>query len=92
MLVSCMLLHISLKLRDVWVNYLSEFQLKPEEMSSKHSSEKLVQHSYREVSAQEAVYRIMSLPMKQLSRSVVFVNTNPKHEQIAVLKSHGSLS
>ena len=30
--------------------------------------------THREVSAQ-AVYRILSLPMKQLSRSVVFVNT-----------------
>ena len=47
--------------------------------------------SHREVSAQEAVYRL-SLPMKQLSRSVVFVDTNPKHERIAVLKSHDSLS
>lgn len=27
--------------------------------------------THREVSAQEAVYRILSLPMKQLSRSVV---------------------
>ena len=26
------------------------------------------------VSAQEAVYRLLSLPMKQLSRSVVFTN------------------
>ena len=42
--------------------------------------------THREVSAQEAVYRLLSLPMKQLSRSVVFVNTNPKHERIAVLK------
>ena len=48
--------------------------------------------THREVSAQEAVYRLLSLPMKQLSRSVVFVNTNPKHERIAVLKSHDSLS
>ena len=48
--------------------------------------------SHREVSAQEAVYRLLSLPMKQLSRSVVFVDTNPKHERIAVLKSHDSLS
>ena len=39
--------------------------------------------THREVSAQEAVYRILSLPMKQLSRSVVFVDTNPKHERIA---------
>ena len=33
--------------------------------------------THREVSAQEAVYRILSLPM---SRSVVFVDTNPKNE------------
>ena len=45
----------------------------------------------REVSAQEAVYRILSLPMKQLSRSVVFVDTNPKHERIALLKNKDSL-
>ena len=41
---------------------------------------------HTEVRAQEAVYRILSLPMKQLSRSVVFVDTNPKNERIAVLK------
>ena len=35
--------------------------------------------THREVSAQEAVYRILSLPMKQLSRSVVFVATDPKN-------------
>ena len=28
--------------------------------------------THREVSAQEAAYRLLSLPMKQLSRSVVF--------------------
>ena len=48
--------------------------------------------THREVSAQEAVYRILSLPMKQLSRSVVFVDTNPKNEGIAVLKDSASLS
>ena len=47
--------------------------------------------THREVSAQEAVYRILSLPMKQLSRSVVFVDTNPKHERIAVLKDSNTL-
>ena len=41
--------------------------------------------THREVSAQEAVYRL-SIPMKQMSRSVVFVDTNPKNERIAVLK------
>ena len=43
--------------------------------------------SHREVSAQEAVYRLLSLSMKELSRSVVFVDTNPKHERIAVMKT-----
>ena len=37
-------------------------------------------HTY--ISAQEAVYRLLSLPMKQLSRSVVFVATYPKNERI----------
>ena len=48
--------------------------------------------THREVSAQEAVYRILSLPMKQLSRSVVFVDTNTKSERIAVLKGKDMLS
>ena len=47
--------------------------------------------THREVSAQETVYRILSLPMKQVSRSVVFVDTNPKNERIAVLKNSASL-
>ena len=48
--------------------------------------------THREVSAQEAVYRILSLPMKQLSRSVVYVDTNPKQERIALLKNKTALS
>ena len=47
--------------------------------------------THREVSAQEAAYRILSIPMKQLSRSVVYVDTNPKHERIAVLKDKTTL-
>ena len=47
--------------------------------------------THREVSAQEAAYRALSLPMKQLSRSVVFVDTNPKHERMAVLKNNNAL-
>ena len=42
--------------------------------------------THREVSTQEAAYRLLSLPMRQLSRSVVFINTNKKEERIAVLK------
>ena len=48
--------------------------------------------THREVSAQEAAYHILSLPMKSLSRQVVFVNTNPKDQLIAVLKDCQTLS
>ena len=44
-----------------------------------------------EVSAQEAVYRILSTPMKQLSRAVVFVDTNAKSNRIGVLKDMKSI-
>ncbi len=47
--------------------------------------------THREVSAQEAVYRILSLPMKLLSRSVVFVDTNTKNNRIAVLENNDAL-
>ena len=47
--------------------------------------------SHREVSAQEAVYRVLSLPLKRLSRSVVFIDTHKKDERIAVLKDSSSL-
>ena len=46
---------------------------------------------HREVSAQEAVYRLLSLPMKQLSRAVVFVDTNVKKDRIAVLKGRDAI-
>lgn len=42
---------------------------------------------HKEVSAQEVAYRLLSLPMKQLSRAVIFVDTNTEKERIAVLKS-----
>ena len=48
--------------------------------------------NHREVSAQEAVYCILSIPMKQLSRSVVFVDTNPKCNRIGVLKDFNAIS
>ena len=48
--------------------------------------------THRELSAQEAVYRLLSMPMKQLSRSVVFVDTNVKNERIAVLKNPNDLN
>ena len=47
--------------------------------------------NHREVSAQEAVYRILSIPMKQLSRVVVFVDTNAKSNRIGVLKDMKSI-
>ena len=42
--------------------------------------------NHREVSAQEAVYRILSLPLKQLSRKVVFINTAAKEDRVSLLK------
>ena len=42
--------------------------------------------NHREVSAQEVVYRILSLPLKQLSRKVVLVNTDLKQERVCILK------
>ena len=42
--------------------------------------------SHRELGAQEAVYRILSLPLKMLSRSVVYVDSNTNKERIGVLK------
>ena len=32
------------------------------------------------------MYRILLLPLKQLSRKVVFINTSPKHERVVILK------
>lgn len=40
----------------------------------------------REVSAQEAAYRLPSLPLKRTSRKVGFVNTSPKDRLISLLK------
>ena len=42
--------------------------------------------NHREVSGQEAVYRILSLPLKQLSRKVVFINTDTRQERVSILK------
>ncbi|MCG8077484.1 MAG: hypothetical protein JAY75_14765, partial [Candidatus Thiodiazotropha taylori] len=40
-----------------------------------------------EVSAQEAVYFILQLPMKCASRDVIFINTSPEKERVIMLKS-----
>ena len=47
--------------------------------------------NHRKVSAQEAVYRILSLPLKQLSRKVVFINSSPKEERVSMLKPTSQL-
>ena len=44
--------------------------------------------NHREVSAQEAVYRILSLPLKQLSRRV---NTDCKKDRVGIFKKDGAL-
>ncbi|CAH1233099.1 PIF1 [Branchiostoma lanceolatum] len=40
----------------------------------------------REVSAQEAVYRLLSLPLQRKSRQVVYVNTATKDKRVSMLK------
>ena len=40
----------------------------------------------REVSAQEAVYRILSMPMQRQNRTVIFVNADPNSERVGFLK------
>ena len=39
-----------------------------------------------EISAQEAVYVVLQLPMRKASRSVIFINTSPSTERIELLK------
>ena len=43
-----------------------------------------------EVSAREAAYRLL-LPMKRLSRSVVFINTNKRNKRVGVVKRPSDL-
>ena len=40
----------------------------------------------REVSVQEAAYRLLSMPLVRSSRKVVFVNTAPKCRRVSMLK------
>ena len=47
--------------------------------------------NHREVSAQEAVYKILSLPLKELSLKVVFVNTGFKKDRVRIVKKDGAL-
>ena len=44
-----------------------------------------------EISAQEAAYICLQLPMKQSSRQVVFINTGPPSERVTLLKSQAIL-
>ena len=48
--------------------------------------------NHREVSAQEAAYRILPLPMKSMSRQVVFVDTNAKKDRIGVLEDSAQIN
>ena len=47
--------------------------------------------NHREVSAQEAVYRILSLNLKKLSRKCIFINTDPKNERVTMTKPLSSI-
>ena len=45
----------------------------------------------REVSSQEAAMRILSIPMKKISRTVTFINTDPLSNRTAILKPKAAL-
>ncbi|XP_019628628.1 PREDICTED: uncharacterized protein LOC109473188 [Branchiostoma belcheri] len=47
--------------------------------------------NHREVSAQEAAYRLLSLPLKKASRTVQFINTSAKEKRVSMLKSSAVL-
>ena len=40
-----------------------------------------------EISAQEAVYIVLQLPMRKSSREVIFIPTTPPDERVQLLKS-----
>lgn len=42
--------------------------------------------NHQEVSAPEAVYRILSLPLKLLSCKVVFINTGFRKDRVSIFK------
>ena len=44
-----------------------------------------------EISAQEAVYIVLQLPMRKRSRQVIFVNTTPPEERVQLLKPMNEL-
>ncbi|CAB4000987.1 Hypothetical predicted protein [Paramuricea clavata] len=44
-----------------------------------------------EISAQEAVYIILQLPMRKSSRNVVFINTSPPSDRVELLKPLGEI-
>ena len=39
-----------------------------------------------EISAQEAVYIVLQLPMRKASRQVIFINTSPPEERVELQK------
>ena len=47
-------------------------------------SNKFLNHC--EISAQEAVYLLLQMPLAQCSRDVVFINTSPPHQMVYMLK------
>lgn len=47
--------------------------------------------THREVSAQEAVYRALSMPLKKTSKKSIFINTSIPSDRIHILKSKNQL-
>ena len=41
--------------------------------------------THREISAQEAVYRVLSMPLRRSSRAVKYINTNPREDRVSIM-------
>lgn len=48
--------------------------------------------THREVTAQEAVYRALSMPLRQARRNVIFINTNCPSERVSILLPQSKLA
>ena len=61
-------------------------EFKDEDVRTKLQKVGAVFLSSREISAQEATFRLLSIPLKQSSKAVVFVNTSSKDKRVSLLK------
>ena len=87
MLVSCISHHTVLKAEKGMGEFLKQAAREMEQGNTRQQLNKLgsVFLTNHEVCAQEAVYKVLSMPLRRCSRSVVFINTDNKESRDALL-------